>query len=328
MSTLSKIMRPTTLDDLVGQDSLVKSIKKQMKSRPPSAWLLHGGSGCGKTTVARIIATSLQCTHQSEFGNPCSDCYNSSSWSIYEINGSESVGVAEVGALIEQARFAPMSPSKHRVYIIDEAHQMSKHAMNALLKPTEDASSSTVWIFCTTEPKKILATLRRRCVEHVLKPLSSANKKALLEEVAKKEKLKDVDIPAFVEQADEHGVSSPGVLLMALEKNASGMSVEESVVEGDASVDTWSICKAVTSGNETALRAALETTTPEHSRWIRSAVLSWLHGGIKKKVPGYTKNIKAIEELTGMAPLEDSLLYHWLCAKLYRITITRNIKKK
>ena len=102
---LSLSARPQTLDELVGARNLVKMIRGHMTSgRVPAAWMFVGGSGAGKTTTARIVALSLQCTHQDIFGNPCADCQSHrSSFDITEINAAEASGVEETEQVIAGA---------------------------------------------------------------------------------------------------------------------------------------------------------------------------------------------------------------------------------
>src|SRR6185503_10000650 len=136
--------------------------------RMPRAWMFIGQSGSGKTTIARILATSLNCTHN-EFGDPCSLCLkNSSKFQIHEINAGDISGVDDIREIAVGSQYAPISPTRRRVYILDEAQRISSAAQNLLLKYFEEAPRTTVWIVCTTEPDKILRTLRRRCMVYTM----------------------------------------------------------------------------------------------------------------------------------------------------------------
>lgn len=142
-------VRPKILDRVFGNRSAVSSLKALFKDGPefaPHAYLFHGPSGTGKTTFARII-TSMIGSEQPDF---------------MEINAAETRGIDTVRELINGAQLPPMH-SKARVFLLDEAHQLTKQAQNALLKDTEESLATTYWIFCTTEIDGIIETLRNRC---------------------------------------------------------------------------------------------------------------------------------------------------------------------
>lgn len=321
---LSISMRPRRLSELVGQKALVTSIRKQMTSRPPAAWLLHGGTGTGKTTTARILAAAFQCPHQGKlWGEPCDACWKTmSQFAINEINASEINGVEEIGKLADMAKYRPMPPSLKRVFILDEAQLLSTQSQNLLLKHFEDAPPHMVWIICTTAPTKILPTLRRRCVTYQLKGLGYEARQELLERTSKAISL-DKPIEPLIEGTAEAGISSPALLLMALEKYASGATVPVAIAGTDApGANSLRICKAVTSGNWNELKKYLAEAAPEEARWVRASILGWLRGGlIREASPKRQSTIaSAIVELTAIAPLEDAMLMWWLWGTLYKVT--------
>ena len=136
---LSLALRPRTLSGLVGQKNLTTAIRAQMRSkRRPRAWMFTGQSGGGKTTIASIVALSLQCEHQTPdtWGDPCEVCWKQrSDYSILEINASEVSGVEEIGKIASDSKLRPMPPSKYRVYILDEAQLLTNNSQSLLLKP-------------------------------------------------------------------------------------------------------------------------------------------------------------------------------------------------
>lgn len=315
-------LRPRRLSQLIGQEQLVEALRRQMTTRPPSAFLFHGSTGCGKTTVARIVAVSSQCTHQKVWGEPCTECWEQwNTFSIHEENASEVNGVEEIGKVAELGRYRPMPPSRMRVIILDEAQLMTNNAQNLLLKHFEDTSPQTVWIICTTTPNKILATLRRRCMSYQLKPLTIEGVETLLKQTANKIKL-NRPLQGLLDQVHLEQISSPSLLLTALEKYAAGLSATEAVAGTDvAGTNGLLICRAVTDGDWVKLRSLLSAMKPEESRWIRASVGGWLRGTLlRSSTPSQaTKVSESLRELTAMAPLEDGLLSQWLCATLWRI---------
>ena len=149
---LSISMRPENLEEFLCTDT-VEIVKKQFESkRIPHFFLLVGESGSGKTTLARIITMKLQNTN----------IYNTSKYDIKEINGSDKNGVDDVRQILNTINFKPMGPSLAKVIIIDEAHQLTTAAQNALLKDTEDTPEHVYFILCTNNDSKILAALKRR----------------------------------------------------------------------------------------------------------------------------------------------------------------------
>src|SRR6266446_5346345 len=126
--TLQLALRPKTFSALYGQDKITKAIEKQFASkRIPRSWMFSGQTGSGKTTIARILALGFQCKHQNgTIGNPCLDCRKRFyDFSIQDINASSKNGVQEISELVQGAEFAPLAPSRRRVYILDEAHRLS-----------------------------------------------------------------------------------------------------------------------------------------------------------------------------------------------------------
>ena len=159
--------RPLRFDQIVGQEIPIKIAQASINSDElQSTYLLVGGSGTGKTTLARIMARSLNCRNRDGV-EPCNECdncqahLNGQSLAIAEINGSDKNGVDDVRELIESCQVHTLNGT-YRVVILDECHQMSKPAQNAMLKLLEDPPLNTVFILCTTEEDKLLETIRSR----------------------------------------------------------------------------------------------------------------------------------------------------------------------
>lgn len=159
-------IRPTTLDQVVGQDNIKNQLKGVIASgNIPNAFLLTGPRGTGKTTIARIIARTLNCEKGGE--EPCGECksckeiMSGTSYDVIEMDAASNNKVEDVRGIIEKAQYAPMS--KYKVFILDEVHMFSSGAWNALLKLIEEPPVGVVFILCTTEEHKVPATIISRC---------------------------------------------------------------------------------------------------------------------------------------------------------------------
>lgn len=166
---LARKWRPHYLQDVVGQDHIVKSLQNALKeNRFGHAYIFSGTRGIGKTSVARIFAKSIRCLNRKPDGNFCGECaacddFNTnSSMNIIEIDGASNNGVDDVRDLISNVYYVPTT-GKYKVYIIDEVHMLSNNAFNALLKTLEEPPEHAIFILATTEPDKLLGTVQSRC---------------------------------------------------------------------------------------------------------------------------------------------------------------------
>ena len=159
--------RPIEFAQVVGQQVAVAIAQASLaQTTLQTTFLLVGASGSGKTTLARIMARSLNCKEKAgvEPCNQCSSCLshlNDNHLAINEINGADKNGVDDVRGIIERCQVNTLN-SKYRIFIVDECHQMSKPAQNAMLKLLEDPPQDTIFILCTTEEDKLLETIRSR----------------------------------------------------------------------------------------------------------------------------------------------------------------------
>jgi len=191
---LARKWRPQNFDDLIGQETVVKTIKNALSSgKMAHAYLFSGPRGIGKTSAARILAKSLNCSGGTSAG-PCGKCQNckaitsSSSIDVFEIDGASNNSVEDVRELRESVKYAP-STGKYRVYIVDEVHMLSKEAFNALLKTLEEPPAHVIFIFATTEPKKVPATILSRCQHHAFRRISKSKIKNRLLKITEAEKI-------------------------------------------------------------------------------------------------------------------------------------------
>ena len=171
--------RPQTFDDLIGQDVVAETISNSIKvDKIPNAYLFTGIRGIGKTTTARIVAKSLNCTNgidklcKDDLCENCTAISDSNHIDVLEMDAASKTGVDDVRDLIEFSRYGPTT-AKYKIFIIDEVHMLSKQAFNALLKTLEEPPEYLKFIFATTEIKKIPITVVSRCQRFDLSRIKS-----------------------------------------------------------------------------------------------------------------------------------------------------------
>jgi len=207
MNKNSKVLalkyRPQTFHDLIGQEVVAETIINSIKAdKIPNAYLFTGIRGVGKTTIARIIAKTLNCTNGIENKckikcDSCDSIANSSHIDVLEMDAASKTGVDDVRDLIEFSRYGPTS-AKYKIFIIDEVHMLSKQAFNALLKTLEEPpqyenGGSLKFIFATTEIKKIPITVISRCQRFDLSRIKSSELFKFLKDIKEKERGKVSD---------------------------------------------------------------------------------------------------------------------------------------
>jgi DNA polymerase III subunit gamma/tau len=184
--------RPQKFSEVVGQNHVTKTLLNAISSdKIAHAYLFCGPRGCGKTTVARLLAKGANCekTDSPEPCNKCTSCkeiMNNMSMDIIEVDAASHRGIDEIRELREGVRFGP-AKSKNKVFILDEAHQLTSGAANALLKILEEAPSHVIFILATTEPQKMISTIISRCQRFDFRKITMPEVVKRLEAVAKKE---------------------------------------------------------------------------------------------------------------------------------------------
>jgi len=187
--------RPSSFADVIGQEHIVKTLTNAiLLDRISHAYLFCGPRGSGKTTLARLLAKAVNCENRKKH-EPCNKCFNcleiskGSSIDLMEIDAASHRGIDDIRELKEGIKFLP-TKSKRKVYIIDESHQLTKEASNALLKMLEEAPAHAMFILATTEAHKMIPTIVSRCQRFDFKKFTLTEIIKKLEILTQKEDLK------------------------------------------------------------------------------------------------------------------------------------------
>ncbi len=188
--------RPQNFNTVVGQSHITTTLKNAiLNNHLAHAFLFCGPRGVGKTTCARILAKTINCTNITKDGEACNTCDSCTSFekgaslNIHELDAASNNSVDDIRSLVEQVRFAPQA-GKYKVYIVDEVHMLSASAFNAFLKTLEEPPPYAIFILATTEKHKILPTILSRCQIFDFKRITSNDTVEHLEEIIDKEHIK------------------------------------------------------------------------------------------------------------------------------------------
>lgn len=287
---LYQSVRPDNFDEVVGNTSTIKALKSflvpgRAKARKKKSILLYGPSGCGKTTLARIAAMTLGATDDS----------------IFEMNAANTRGIEDIREIARTACLGTLGGS-HKVYIVDESHQLTPAAQEALLKILEDGPDECTFILCTTEPDNLTKTIRTRCTHFQVAKLKSAEILEVLRNAVKKAEL---DIPEDIIQAVAYtNEGSARSALVSLEKVAGITNFEEAVrlvQQGtERDVNIFELCKAMNC--DPNIRAQRWNTNISLFDRIEAEPEM-----VRKSVLGYLK-----KELIACSSSDDALDLAWL----------------
>src|SRR5437762_5717143 len=191
---LARRLRPQRFADVVGQDHVTRTLQAAIAAgRVAHAFLFTGPRGVGKTTTARLLAKALNC-EQGPTPEPCNACSNckeigeGTAFDVLEIDGASHTQVDKMRDLMETVAHLPLK-SRFKIFIIDEVHMLSSHSFNALLKTLEEPPAHVKFIFATTEPHKVLATVISRCQRYDLRRIGLGELRAHLRRTADAEGL-------------------------------------------------------------------------------------------------------------------------------------------
>ena len=225
--------RPNNLDELVGQKFISITLKQALLTKKIApAYLFNGPRGTGKTSSARIFAKSLNCqAFDQPTITPCCKCdlcrqiTDGSALDIIEIDAASNTGVENIREIIERARFAP-TQARWKVYVIDECHMLSTAASNALLKTIEEPPSRVVFILATTNPERVLNTIKSRCQKFDFRRISPSDIFQHLSEIAEKESIEyEVQALKIIAKRSNGGMRDAQSLLEQLNLLPEGITI-------------------------------------------------------------------------------------------------------
>ncbi len=255
--------RPESLGDMVGNQATIKSLEKELENGS-HVFLMTGPAGCGKTTLARIMAKKV----------------NAGPLSIHEVNSAENRGIDTAREIMEQMRFNP-SDGDAIVWILDEMHMITSAGQNALLKALEDTPSHCYFFLCTTNPEKLIAPLKTRCSIINVVPLKDEEMIYLLKRTARAEKIK-IGSEVYERICEiAQGGSRKGLKLLAKVLYLDSDEERLEVLKNDSDSENQEVrelCKALISGkaNWSVLAKLLKSIDLSDSEKVRQAVMGYM----------------------------------------------------
>jgi len=295
--TLPNEYRPKSIDEFVGNDSLKKEISIELRRKAEKrshAYLITGPSGCGKTTLGRIIAKEAGAYTPFIKHNP----------NYIEMDSASFRGIDTIRNVRERMRTSPLGENEYRVYLLDEVHQISKDAQEALLKALEDTPKHVIFILCTTEPQKLKTTLRQRCTHYEVSPINDAKiLEAHLKFICKQEEKKEPPeeiIEIIVQRSNGAPRLALSFLGQIIDMKAKDM---KKTLATKSETQTKKLANVlISNGNWTEIREVLNAIKGEDPERIRRGVLGYCQAILLKKQNDRAANILQ----TFMEPVYDS----------------------
>ncbi len=253
--------RPTQLEAVIGNTEVVESLRAALtKDDPPHAYLFHGPSGCGKTTLARIAATMLGCVGDD----------------FREIDSADFRGIDSIRDIRKQASFQGLNGGR-RGWLLDECHKLSNDAQNALLKALEDPPSHVYYFLATTDPQKLIDTIKGRCAKFQVQLLTELQMKRLLRQVTQIEgdSIEKEVYEQIILDAQGHARNALQILEKVLDAKPEDR-LKTAKQSAEMVSKTIELCRALLDGSPwSKIRAILAGLKEEQPESIRQAVLGY-----------------------------------------------------
>ena len=334
---LARKYRPRSFEEMVGQEHVVQALSNALRSqRLHHAYLFTGTRGVGKTTVARILAKSLNCQGPDGQGGitatPCGQCpacqdIDSGRFVDYtELDAASNRGVEEVQALLEQAVYKPVQ-GRFKVFMIDEVHMLSNHAFNAMLKTLEEPPEYLKFVLATTDPQKVPVTVLSRCLQFNLRPMAPATVLAHLEKILTYEQV-EFDAQSLRLLAQGARGSMRDALSLADQAIAFGSGrLEQSQVRHMlGSVDSGYVLRLITALAASDAKAVVQTvddlrmhglspaqTLEDMSVFLQRMAVMQLVPAAADEEPSEDPDHSALMVLSGQMPADETQLLYSIC---------------
>jgi DNA polymerase-3 subunit gamma/tau len=334
---IARKYRPQTFAELVSQEHVRTTIENAIaQNRIAHGYIFSGQRGTGKTTVARILARCLNCV-DGPTTSPCGVCAScteiaaGNSPDVIEIDAASNRGINEMRELRENVRYRP-ARDRYKVFIIDEAHQITNEAFNALLKTLEEPPEWVVFVLCTTEAHKIPATIASRCQHFSFHSVSFEEVFALLEKICREEGIEyDAEALSVLVQAGEGSVrDSESALDQAIARCGNKLKAEEvRALLGSYSLQTLgAVTEALAAGDSARMLAIvddlvrngqhLQHFVRELARYFRNLLVSKIAGQNRRLIPGSEQERTRLAEVAAEFSEEDLTRYLQLTLDLFR----------
>ena len=324
---LSVALRPRRFSEMVGNTEVTDQLVNQLSAgRVPIGFLFSGPAGHGKTTLAKILAVSLNCSHGTP-GEPCEACItNQADFNIIEVNAANFSKVDDARALLTDRglEYVPVS-GRYNVVILDECQQMTPQAQSVLLLPLESTVVSVVYIFCTTEPEKISTAIKSRLMSFHLNPLADAEIAELIGRAAVSADF-DGDLTPLTEALIRNDFRAPRNVVMASEKFFAGMPAEDAVWnDASGKINIKQLFTAAVNGNWDTCRRLLSVIEAAEVESVRIGLSNQFRYALIKSPTGPRAEVlsRFIYELSRHSAnsWEKVVLLNATIAAVYRICL-------
>ena len=323
---LYRTYRPHSFETVVGQKHIVQTLQNALKHNKMShAYLFCGPRGTGKTTVAKLVAKSVNCLNPEKA--PCNECehcrtiQNGTHPDVIEIDAASNNGVDEIRDLIEKVKYAPLQ-AKYKVYIIDEVHMLSQGAFNALLKTLEEPPAHVIFILATTEPHKVLPTIISRCQRYDFVRVNMKEIQDRIEEVLNAEKITfEPEATRLISQLADGGVRDAlSILEQCIAYSGKNLTVQHvNDIYGIATTqDKLRLLDSIIQSDVAQLMAEIDDITQKNIdiRRLTNDLMELLKESVvfdftkdakllNKLTPEEAKSLNRIDRLTGLKMIED-----------------------